>query len=192
MSDEETEKPSILKRRVRRLHWVWMSCMLVLTSVAALFYWARFESYSFCYECALRKETVVWELPFSHRKLFETSEIYVSDLSEAIVSYELVDDHEHDWKFAFGSGHGSPLVFGTSRSVVSAMTSTNAGDFLGLVMIHQGRVEARKWLSGFRDNERAEWCRCIIESVSGQSFSGPSEFETKLAEVVAANEDFWH
>ena len=176
---------------LKRRHWIWMSGALALAVVAVLFYWARFETYSFCYHCALKKESVVWEVPFIHKAIYESSKYRESNLSQTIATYELVRDHDHDWQFMFGSGNGSPLVFGASRSIASAMTSTNSGDFLNSVMLHQGRVEARKWLAGFRDDDRAEWCRCIVEALSHQTFTGPADFEDKLEATMVQYQHFW-
>jgi hypothetical protein len=182
--------PRTLNPHLKRRHWVWMVGILVLTTVVALFYWARFETYSFCYHCALKKESVVWEVPFVHRAIYETSRYFESNLSQTIATYELADEHEHDWMFVFGSGNGSPLVFGTSRSIASVMTANKAGDFLNSVMLHQGRIEARKWLAGFRDDDRAEWCRCIVEGLSDEIFMDPADFERKLSETMEKNQYF--
>lgn len=187
---DENNHPN-LNFQLKRRHWLGMAGILVFTTVVGLFYWARFETYSVCYHCALKREAVVWEVPFIHKKIFETAEVYSTTLSDVILAHELMDEHEHDWKFVFGSGNGSPLVFGTSRGVASVMTSSKAGEFLDLVMQYSGRTEARRWLAGYRDFDRAEWCRCIAEAAHGLSFAHTDDFESWLAKTMADNEGFW-
>lgn len=190
MTNTETE--SKINFQLKRRHWFGVVGLLLLSITAGLFYWARFETYSVCYHCAMKRDAVIWEIPFVHSKIFEDAEIMSSPLSDVILEHELTGEHEHDWKFVFGTGNGSPMVFGTSRSVASAMTSSKSGEFLDLVMTHSGRTEARKWLAGFRDTDRAEWCRCIAEAIEGKTFSHSEEFKNWLAETMVANQDFWH
>jgi hypothetical protein len=186
----EPEKKSALKAPFKRRHWLILIGVMALSVVFALSYWARFESYSVCLQCALQQKTIAWEIPFFHRSLYESSQVTSNRLSEVIQMHGLALRHEHDWQLVFGSGNGSTMVFGTSRAVASAMTSARTGDFLDEMMLYAGEAETREWLSAFQNADRAEWCRCIAEAMQGRTFSGAEEFKLWLAQTEDANRHF--
>lgn len=186
----ETETKSLAKYPLKRRHWLALVGFMSLSVVCGLIYWARFETYSVCLECALKQRTLAWEIPFIHQTVFESNEVISNRLSEVIQSHGLARQHEHDWQFIFGSGNGSPMVFGTARSIASAMTSDRTGDFLEKVMLYTGKDETHEWLSAFQNESRAEWCRCIAESMNGRVFSNADDFKLWLAQTEEANRGF--
>jgi|GEM_PF-2286942 len=186
----EPEKKSALKAPFKRRHWLILIGVMMLSVLSALIYSARFESYSVCLQCALQQKTVAWEIPFFHRSLYESSQVTANRLSEVIQIHGFSLRHEHDWQFVFGSGNGSTMVFGSSRAVASAMTSACTGDFLDEMMLYTGESETREWLAAFQNADRAEWCRCIAEAMTGRTFSGAEEFKLWLARTEDENRHF--
>lgn len=180
-----------MKSPFKLRHWIAVIAFMFLSVATGLAYWARFESYSVCVECALKKESVAWEIPFVHKKMFETSQVVSNRLSEVIRIHDLSSQHEHNWQFVFGSGNGSSMVFGTTRSIASAMTSASTGDFLDVMMVHAGKGESLEWLDSFRNEDRAEWCRCIAESMNGVTFSSSDDFRQWLSKTEEANRHFF-
>lgn len=184
------ETDSGLKAQFKLRHWLAVIVLLLFTITGPLLYWARFQSYSICFDCAQIRDSIAWEIPFVHRKLFETVETNSTRLAEIIETNELVGQHEHDWKFVFGSGNGSPMVFGISQSISSAMISTGTGNFLEALIRHGEPQEAREWLAGLRDAKQAEWSRCIAERLGGRTFATAEDFRSWVALTEEENRHF--
>jgi hypothetical protein len=94
-----------------------------------------FGYFSICDRCGARRDTVVWEFPFSHFRIYSRSQERSTPLSQVLVTNGLVKSHPHNWLFGHGSGNGVKCAIGSGRHISAAAESV---EFAALVQtLHQ-------------------------------------------------------
>ncbi|HAV62509.1 MAG TPA: hypothetical protein DCY13_09115 [Verrucomicrobiales bacterium] len=183
-------RQSWLRRPLCVRHWVWLSAGMLGIIAMGLAYYARFESFEICTNCGRQRQVVNWEVPFVHRTMVQFFEVHETALSHVLLQLELQVDHEHSWQHVFGSGNGSPLVFGTSRPIASVFSAPASAAFLQEVARHEGRSVAAAWFADFSNPARAEYCRSVAELMLNQQFADRDAFRAWLERTESDQRHF--
>ena len=156
---------------------------LFVITLPAVF-WYRLEYYEVCPQCAQKRETQEWLIPFTYRSYYNYYELRDTELFKAVTALKLVDEHEHQWLQVKGNGPGFKKIYGAGFSISQGLTTPSVGEFVRLLDRYSDEEAMAYWFARITDPEHSYVVRNVADRCVGRSYEDAVAFNDHVNEVA--------
>lgn len=167
----------------RLLIFIMIGFGLFVTILPSIF-WFRSEYYEVCPRCAHKREVQEWLIPFTDKPYYQHFTIRDTTLSKTVEDLQLVDDHDHLWLQAHGSGPGGRVIYGEGFLIAHGLITPSVGEFVRLLDRYSDEEQMAYWIARITHPEHSYVVRNVADQCAGRSYENAETFNQRLEEVA--------